>query len=79
MSGLGNKVQLEVKSGKIIISKVVSSRKGWGEQIRALVATEGDPTGEFADMNIPGRDGLEELEWDGVSFEEWQKGNAKLS
>jgi antitoxin component of MazEF toxin-antitoxin module len=78
MSGLGSSVKLEARQGKIIISKVVNARQGWNAQIKALVIANGDPTREFDDMGVP-KDGLEDLPWDGISFKDWQKNNAKLS
>ena len=76
MSGLGNKVKLEAKQGKIIISKSSSPRAGWGAQIRALVAANGNPAEEFSDMDQVRNDELLDLPWDGPSFEDWQKKNA---
>jgi antitoxin component of MazEF toxin-antitoxin module len=78
MSGLGSRVKLEARQGKIIISKVVNSREGWGEQIKALLAVKGDPTKEFSGISVA-EDDLKDLPWDGPSFEDWQKDNAKLS
>lgn len=79
MSGLSNKVMLEAKRGKIIISKSTNVRDGWGAQIQALVAVNGDPTKEFGDMKASVLDEPEILPWDGPTFAEWQKDNAKLS
>lgn len=79
MSGLGNKVKLEAKRGKIIISKSTNVHDGWGAQIKALVTANGDPSQEFGDMKGSTLDGLESLPWDGPTFEEWQKDNAELS
>jgi len=78
MSGLGDKVKLEAKQGKIIISKVSNPRKEWGKQIKALVAL-GDPAKEFEDLEVTASDGLNSLPWDGPTFEDWQRDNAKLS
>jgi antitoxin component of MazEF toxin-antitoxin module len=78
MSGLGNRVQLEAKQGKIIISKVANAREGWGAQIKALTLANGDPAEEFDDMRMADS-GLDDLPWDGPSFEDWQKEHAKLS
>jgi hypothetical protein len=79
MSGLGNKVKLEARQGKIIISKVTNARAGWDTQIEKLASEKGDPSDEFKDMNVAEHDGLEDMVWDGPSFEEWQRNNAKLS
>lgn len=79
MSGLSSKVRLEAKQGKIIISKATNSREGWGTQIKALAAATGDPAKEFDDMDTAGEDNLKDLPWNGPSFEDWQKSNAKLS
>lgn len=76
MSGLSNKVKLEAKQGKIIISKAANPRESWGAQIKALVIANGNPAEEFSDMNPARNDGLADLPWDGPSFEEWQKKNA---
>jgi antitoxin component of MazEF toxin-antitoxin module len=77
MSGLTSKVTLEAKQGKIIISKPANPREGWSTQIKTLVATQGEPTQGFDDLNVAAHDGLEELPWNGPSFEDWQKANAK--
>ena len=75
MSKLGNSVMLEAKDGKIIISKAVNAREGWGDKIAALVAANGDPTEEFNESSATIQDGLEDLPWDGPTFKEWQKNN----
>lgn len=72
MSGLGSKVKLEARQGKIIISKVSESRSDWSTQIKALSEKE-NAAAEFTDMNMTALDGLEDLPWDGPSFEQWQK------
>jgi len=81
MSGLTDKsrVRLEAKKGKIIISKSTSPRQQWGVQIKALMRTEKDPAQEFDNMNAASNDGLDNLPWDGPSFEDWQKTHGKLS
>ena len=79
MSGLGTNVTLEAKQGKIIISKVVNHRANWAAQISALVAAVGDSAQEFSDMDLAANDGLDDLPWDGPSFEDWQKNHANLS
>jgi antitoxin component of MazEF toxin-antitoxin module len=76
MSGLGNKVKLEARQGKIIISRASNPREDWGSQIKALVAASSDPAEEFSDMESAKNDGLADLPWDGPSFEDWQKKNA---
>lgn len=76
MSGLGNKVKLEARQGKIIISRASNPREGWSAQIKALVIANGNPVEEFSDMCPARSDGLADLPWDGPSFEEWQKKNA---
>jgi antitoxin component of MazEF toxin-antitoxin module len=75
MSGLNSKskVKLEAKRGKIIISKSENPRAGWAHQIKTLMRTEGDPSREFSDMNGASNDGLDDLPWDGPSYEEWLK------
>ncbi len=77
MSGLTNDVTLEAKQGKIIISKAKSPRKEWASQIQKLVANEGDPAKEFDTMRVAETDGLDDLPWDGPTYEEWLKNNAK--
>ena len=79
MSGLGSRVQLEAKKGKIIISKASSPRQNWDEQIQQLIVENGDPTLEFAEIHTTSHDGLDGLAWDGLSFEEWQQENGRLS
>lgn len=75
MSGLVGKVKLEAKQGKIIISKPDNPRQGWSAQIRELIALGVRPDSGFDDMNAAARDGLEDLPWDGPSFEDWHKSN----
>lgn len=79
MSGLSSKVKLEAKKGKIIISKSSNPREGWSDQIKLLMKTEKEPTGEFQNMDVASSDGLDNLPWDGPSFEEWQETHDKLS
>jgi len=79
MSGLTRAITLEAQEGAIIIRKANSPHEGWSKQIKALIAKGGDPTLEFSDMDVAASDGLDDLTWDGLSFEEWQKTNAKLS
>jgi len=73
MSGLTSKskVKLEAKKGKIIISKSENPREGWADQIKTLMLTERDPSQEFSDMDAASNDGLDNLPWDGPSYEEW--------
>ena len=76
MSGLGNKVKLEARQGKIIISRASNPREGWGTQIKALVIASRNPAEEFNDMDPARNDGLADLPWDGPSFEDRQKKSA---
>ena len=78
MSGLGKKVQLEARSGKIVISNLPNIRDGWNNQIKKLLIDNGDPAKEFDDMHASDQD-LNNLTWNGPSFEAWQKDHAKLS
>ena len=65
MSGLTNKVRLEAKRGKIIISKAIDPREGWRKQIENEIATHGLPrmVDEYGDMHAEAEetlaDGLE--------------------
>jgi antitoxin component of MazEF toxin-antitoxin module len=81
MSGLNSKsrVRLEVKKGRIVISKSTNPRNGWSAQIKALMLTEEDPAKEFANVDTASNDGLDNLTWEGPSFEDWLKSNGKLS
>lgn len=79
MSGLTSAITLEAQDGAIIIRRAKSPREGWSGQIKTLTATEDDPTEEFNDMGTTASDGLDDLPWDGPSFEEWQRTNAKSS
>ena len=78
-SGLTSRVKLEAKKGKIIISKATTAREGWAEQINRLLVTNGAPADDFADMTTAAGNGLDDLPWNGPSFEEWQKDNVRLS
>ena len=73
MSGLGNKVKLEAKQGKIIISKSTNVRDGWIDQIQTSIKINGDPTVEFKDMKKTNFDGLESAPWDGPNYEKATK------
>ncbi len=81
MSGLNgkSKVKISAKKNQIIITKSTNPREGWEEQIDKLLLTEGDPSKEFVDMKAANNDGLDDLPWDGPSFEDWQKNDAKIS
>lgn len=79
MSGLGSTVQLEARKGKIIISKTNNPRAGWVAQIKRLIAERGDPTLEFGELQAAHADGLDDLTWNGPSFENWQKTHGKVS
>jgi virulence-associated protein VagC len=79
ISGLGNNVTLEARQGKIIISKATNPRENWESQIQKLISDIGDPATEFKNMDLASQDGLEDLAWDGPTFESWQENNAKLS
>ena len=52
MSGLTNRVTLEAKQGRIIISKATNPREGWRKQIESEVDSNGLPslTDEYGDM-----------------------------
>lgn len=52
MSGLSNRVTLEAKQGKIIISNHVNVREGWKQQIEAEITANGLPTtkDKYGDM-----------------------------
>jgi antitoxin component of MazEF toxin-antitoxin module len=79
MSGLTDKVLLEVKNGKIILSKPANPREGWDTQIKAMVEKYGDPSEEFADIDGLVNDGLDSLPWNGPTYGEWLKSNGRLS
>lgn len=53
MSGLTNRVTLEAKQGKIIISKAVSPREGWRKQIETEIASHGriNNVDKYGDMS----------------------------
>lgn len=74
-----SKVKLSAKKNQIIITKSANPREGWDEQIESLLLTEGDLGKEFSDMKVADNDGLDDLPWDGPSFEEWQKAHGKIS
>ena len=76
MSGLGKNVRLEAKHGKIIISNASNPRAGWEEQMQRVAEMPGEDD-DFADMQVAEADGLDDLPWDGPSYEEWLKDNAK--
>ena len=79
MSGLYGFVQLEAKEGQIIIKQDKKHpREGWEVQINKVLAEEANlKDDDFADMNVAIVDGLADLPWDGLSYEQWKKQNAK--
>jgi len=79
MSGLYGFVRLEAKEGQIIIKQDKNHpRDGWEEQIKKVLAEEANPKDDdFADMDVAMADGLNDLPWDGLSYEKWKKQNAK--
>ena len=64
MSDIIGRVKLEASNGEIIISRADNAREGWEGQIKALVASAGDPTKEFQDLHASDPDGFDELPWD---------------
>lgn len=79
MSGLSGTLDLEVKKGQITIRSKANPRAGWREQIKASTEKYGDDAKEFADMDALIGDGLENLPWDGLSYEKWLKSHGKHS
>jgi len=78
MSGLGEKVELEARRGQIIIRTAKDPREGWEEQINKVIAQETHIKDDnFADMDLASADGLEDLPWDGPSYEQWLEQNAE--
>lgn len=71
MSGLGEQVELEAKRGQIIIRKPANPRATWPRQIKKLLGEGIDPAKEFEDMEAAADDGLEDLPWDGPTYEQW--------
>ncbi len=72
ISGLRGVVMLEVEHGRIIISQSKNPRQGWEAKIKSLASIPPEPSREFGDMKVADSDGLDDLRWDGPSFEEWQ-------
>lgn len=72
-SGLKDSITLKVKDGHIIIGPSRRPRRDWDVQIKALIVRVHDPSTEFDDMKAADSDSLDDLPWDGPSFEEWQK------
>ena len=77
LSGLSGSVTLEASEDKIIIAKPKDRRDGWDEKITALVNSQGDPTLEFKDLHSTSASENADIEWSGMSFEEWQNNNGK--
>jgi antitoxin component of MazEF toxin-antitoxin module len=78
LSGLHGSVEMEAKKGQIIIKqKKQYSRSGWKEEIESLVAEHGDPSDEFKDWQGDDLHDWDKLAWDGPTYEEWLKRNAK--
>jgi len=80
MSGLVDKVTLQAKKGKIIISKPTNPREGWDRNIKSMIEKYGDPSEKFSDLNNALVDeGLDNLKWNGITYEKWLKDNGRLS
>ena len=79
MSGLYGLVQLEAKKGQITIKQNKKHfRDGWQEQIDKVLAEESHIKDDyFSDMDKTVADGLDEFPWEGISYQEWMKKNAK--
>ena len=75
MSGFNgkSKVKITAKKDQIIITKSSNPRASWEDQIDKLLRREADPSQELTDMKAADNDGLDDLAWDGPSFEEWHK------
>ena len=74
-SGLGDNHRVTAEKGKITIRKIVNPRSKWPNQINSLVASYGDLTQEFSDMNMASNDGLDALPWDGPHYNNYRKVN----
>lgn len=72
-SGLKDAVTLKVKNDHIIVGPSGQPRQDWDNKIEKLVKQGQNPSAEFDDMKAAEVDGLDDLPWDGPSFEEWQK------
>ena len=76
MSGLEGSVRLEAKKGQIIIKRQHRRpREDWAEKIDKILAEQGDPV-EDKDLegwDMTSGDGLDNLPWNGPSYEQWQK------
>lgn len=77
LSGLTNFVELEVRKNEIIIRNTKNQRDGWEKQIKKTIREHGDPAKEFMDMDGAIGDGLEDIPWDGPTYEEWLQKNDK--
>lgn len=79
MTGLYGFVRLEAKEGQIIIRQDKRHpRDGWEDQInKVLREKEHIEDDDFSDMDVTIADGLGDLPWNGLSYEEWKKQNAK--
>jgi antitoxin component of MazEF toxin-antitoxin module len=71
LSKLSDAVELEARPGEIIIRSAKHPRAGWREMIAKLLTEHGDPAKEFAEWDAASIDGLEDVPWDGPSYEEW--------
>lgn len=77
LSQLGDAVELEALPGEIIIRTAKSPRAGWREQIEKVLVEHGDPVAEFSEWDLTGADGLDDIPWDGPTYEEWiKRGNS---
>jgi antitoxin component of MazEF toxin-antitoxin module len=78
ISGLKGRVSLSAKDGEIVIKKQSGVRDGWEDKIKSLIEQGALDDDDFSDMSAASLDGLSELDWDGVSYEEWLKNGHKL-
>ncbi len=78
LAALGEEVELEAKRGQIIIRNPKSPRASWPNQIEKVLAHEAHlKDDDFADMDTASTDGLDDLPWDGPTYEQWLKRSAK--
>jgi antitoxin component of MazEF toxin-antitoxin module len=73
LSQLGDAVELEARPGEIVIRAAQHPRADWPEKIQKILAEHGDPANEFTEWNAAAGDGLEDIPWDGPTYEEWAK------
>lgn len=63
--------------GRLSYELPLKVRAGWREQIKKALAEENGSTDSFKDLAAADADGLADIPWEGSTYEQWLKDQAK--